>query len=134
MSEPEKITIIEGPPPTFELVADSWLLSLIEGPAPARVGMCRVRAFNGPVLVERCYKAWRDSQPSHREYLSEDGLTEHAPIIAIRWVEQLEGHLVLLWVRLDENKFEIEIDFDFDDFNLDDYDDGEDEPDFRMPF
>jgi hypothetical protein len=53
MSEPEKITIIEGPPPTFELVADSWLLSLIEGPVPARVGMCRVRAFNGPVPNHR---------------------------------------------------------------------------------
>ena len=28
MPEPEKITIIEGPPPTFELVSDTWLFGL----------------------------------------------------------------------------------------------------------
>jgi hypothetical protein len=37
-------------------------------------------------------------------------------------------------VRLDEDKFEVEIDFDLDDLDLDDFDEGDDEPDFHMPF
>lgn len=43
MADPEKITIIEGPPPTFEAVHESWLLGLIEGPTPAGVALCRLR-------------------------------------------------------------------------------------------
>lgn len=137
MTEPEKITIVEGPPPTFELVADAWLHSLIEGSLPARVAMCRVRAFNGPALVERCYRAWNANQPVYLEYRSEEGLTEQAPIIAIRWIEQPEGDILFIWVRLEEDDIEIEIDLDVDDFTLDDFDEGPedlDDTDFRFPF
>lgn len=137
MTEPEKITIVEGPPPTFELVVDAWLHSLIEGPMPSRVAMCRVRAFNGPALVERCCRAWKGKQPIFLEYRSEEGLTEQAPIIAIRWIEQSEGDVLFLWVRLEEEDIEIEIDLDVDDFTLDDFDEGPDDPDdtdFHFPF
>jgi hypothetical protein len=120
MTEPEKITIIEGPPPTFELVGDPWLLGLLEGPLPSRVAVCRVRTANGPALVERCYRAWRDGQPIHLEYRSEDGLTEQAPIMAIRFLDSSDGHLLLLWVRVDEG--DIEIEFEFDDEIEDDFD------------
>lgn len=131
MKEPEKITIIEGPPPTFELVGDPWLLGLMEGPLPSRVAMCRVRTANGPALVERCYRAWREGQPIHLEYRSEDGLTEQAPIMAIRFLESVDGHLLLLWVRVDEADIEIEFEYDDemeDDFDFDiDFDEEEDE-------
>ncbi len=131
MTEPEKITIIEGPPPTFELVGDPWLLGLIEGPLPSRVAVCRVRTANGPALVERCYRAWHDGQPIHLEYRAEDGLTEQAPIMAVRFMESSEGHLLLLWVRVDEGDIEIEFEFDDemeDDFDFDiDFEDDEDE-------
>ena len=131
MTEPEKITIIEGPPPTFELVGDPWLLGLIEGPLPSGVAVCRVRTANGPTLVERCYRAWRDGQPIHLEYRSEEGLTEQAPIMAVRFMESSEGHLLLLWVRVDEGDIEIEFEFDDemeDDFDFDvDFDDDEDD-------
>jgi hypothetical protein len=120
MTEPEKITIIEGPPPTFELVGDPWLLGLIEGPLPSRVAVCRVRTANGPALVERCYRAWRDGQPIYLEYRSEDGLTEQAPITAVRFLESADGHLLLLWVRIEEG--DIEIEFEFDDEMEDDFD------------
>jgi hypothetical protein len=116
MKETEKITIIEGPPPTFELVSDSWLLSLTEGPVPTRVAMCRVRSFNGPTLVERCYRAWREGQPIRLEYRSEDGLTQQVPIVAARWIELEEGDTLQLWVAYKEEDIEIEIDIDIDDF------------------
>ncbi len=119
MAEARKITIIEGPPPTFELIHDSWLLGLTEGPVPTRVAMCHVRTMNGPKLVERCYRAWRDGQPINLEFRTEDGLTKQRAIVAARWVDQPDGHLLLLWVRLDEDEIEFEIDFDVDDFDED---------------
>jgi hypothetical protein len=113
--EVEKITIIEGPPPTFEVVGDAWLLGLVEGPTAPQVALCRLRTFNGPTLVERCYRAWRDGQGVQLEYLSEDGLTQQAPVVAARWVEADEGHVLNLWVRMDADDVDIEIGFDADD-------------------
>jgi len=111
----EKITIIEGPPPTFEVVGDAWLLGLVEGPVAPQVALCRLRTFNGPTLVERCYRAWRDGQGVQLEYRSEDGLTQQAPVVAARWVEADEGHVLNLWVRMDADDVDIEIGFDADD-------------------
>jgi hypothetical protein len=121
MAEPEKITIIEGPPPTFEIVGEPWFLGLIEGPVPYRVALCKVRTFNGPALVERCYRAWRDDQPIQLEYRSPDGLSRMAPILAVRWTELPEGHLLMLWVRMDA------IDLEEIDVGLDESDDALDE-------
>jgi hypothetical protein len=115
----DKITIIEGPPPTFELVTEPWLYGLVEGPRPSQIAMCQVRTFNGPALVERCYRAWRDGQQISLEYRNEEGETQEAPIVAARWGEKAEGQVLLLWVSLQEGEIEIEIDFDFDDFDDD---------------
>ena len=112
MSESDKITIIEGPPPTFELDTDSWLPGLVEGPVPSQVAMCRLRSQNAPELVERCYRAWRDHHPMTLEYRSEEGLTDQAQIIAARWGEIDEGQVLLLWVRLVQDPFQVRIDFD----------------------
>lgn len=120
MTEPEKITIVEGPTPTFELVSDPWLHSIIESPFPSRVARCKVRTFNGPALVERCYRAWHAGEPIYLEYRDEEGLTDQTSIIAIRWVEQQEGDVLFLWVRLEESEIEIEFDIDPDDFDFDD--------------
>ncbi len=125
MTEMRKITIIEGPPPTFELVGDPWLGGLSEGPLPSRIALCRVRTGNGPALVERCYRAWRDQQPIYLEYRTDDGLTSEAPIVAVRWLELEEGDALLLWVRLDQD-IEVEIDFDFEAFD-DEFDEDEDD-------
>jgi hypothetical protein len=128
MAEPEKITIIEGPPPTFELVNDSWLLGLVEGPVPRRVALCRVRTLNGPALVERCYRAWRDNQPIRLEFRGQDGLAHQAPIMAARWTELPEGHLLMLWVRLEEG-VDVGLEFDLDDSD-DPFDEGLGDSDF----
>lgn len=131
MPEPEKITIIEGPPPTFELVGDTWLYGLTEGPVPSRVVFCRVRTGNGPALVERCYRAWRERQSILLEFRSQDGLTQESPIVAVRWLETPEGHELMLWVRLQEDEIEIEFGFDIDDID-DELDDQDDNLDFGL--
>jgi hypothetical protein len=100
MDIPEKITIIEGPTPAFESVHETWAPALAEGPRLPRLALTRLRTFNGPALVERCWKAWDEGRPVHLEYRDEDGLTRHAQILAARWTEVQEGHLLLLWVRL----------------------------------
>ena len=131
MSESRKITIIEGPSPTFELVSDAWLLGLTESPLPSQVAVCRVRTFNGPALVERCYRAWRDGQPIHLEFRGEDSLTQQAMIVAARWIGRPDGHLLMLWVRLDVDDTGVEIGFDLDNFD-DDFDRDLDDFDFDL--
>jgi hypothetical protein len=125
MEEQEKITIIEGPPPTFELVNDLWLAGLTEGPFASRIVLCRLRTFNGAALVERCYRAWKNRQPINLEFRSEEGLTQQAPIIAARWVELAEGQMLMLWIRMADGEVEVEIDFEADDLD-DDFDDPDD--------
>jgi len=123
MDEQAKITIIEGPPPTFEAATEAWLLGLTEGLVLSHVAICRVRTANGPELVERCYRAWRDNQSIALEYRAEDGTAQQAPIVAARWTEVPDGHMLLLWVRLEEGEVEVDLDFGTEDTD-DDLEDG----------
>ena len=116
----DKITIIEGPPPVFEPVQDAWALSLNEGPALSVTVLTRLRTFNGPALVERCYRQWRDRQPIHLHYRNDLGLEEKSPIVAARAVETDDGHVLLLWLNFDRDKVEFE--FGNDDSAEDDTD------------
>ena len=97
----EKITIIEGPTPTFEIAPETWLTSLAEGPRHPQLALTRLRTFNGPSMVERCWKAWDQGRPVYLEYRDEDGLTAEAEILAARYAEVAEGHVLLLYLRLD---------------------------------
>jgi len=119
MSEPEKITIIEGPPPTFEATSDHLLLGLAEGLRPMQVVTCHLRTNNGPELTERCYRAWKKGDTIRLEFKSEEGLTLQAPIVASRWAELPEGHLLMLWVRLDDEDIAIDLNVEVDDFDED---------------
>ena len=103
-----KITIIEGPPPTFEAVNDGWALGLNESNLLTNVMMTRLRTFNGPGLLERCHRAWRHQSTIHLEYRGVDGLQSQAPILAARTVEVDDGQVLLLWVRqeIDEEQLE----------------------------
>ncbi len=105
-----KITIIEGPPPIFEAVQDGWAMGLGEGPHLTATVFTRLRTFNGPALIERCYRRWRANQPIHLHYRNETGLVEHAPIVAARSVNTVDGHVLLLWVNLDHDNVEYEAD------------------------
>jgi hypothetical protein len=82
-----------------------------------------VRTANGPELVERCYRAWRDNQSIALEYRAEDGTAQQAPIVAARWTEVPDGHMLLLWVRLEEGEVEVDLDFGTEDLD-DDLEDG----------
>ena len=64
----EKITIIEGPSPTFEAVSEDWVMGLNESPTLADVALTRLRTFNGPSLVERCYRAWTNQETIRLEF------------------------------------------------------------------
>lgn len=114
-----KITIIEGPPPIFEPVQDGWALSLSEGPGSLVNAVTKLRTFNGHELVERCYRAWRSYLPMHLLYRNDMGLEQTAPIQAARAVDTEDGDILLLWVYLDPNVVEFEIDRGEDD-NADD--------------
>ena len=110
----EKITIIEGPPPTFEEIDDGWALGLNEGPLLYDMAMTRLRTFNGPALVERCYRAWNKQAPIYLHFCNEIGLEEKVPIVAAHGIESAEGHVLLLWIRRKPEETEIEADLDDD--------------------
>jgi hypothetical protein len=105
----DKITIIEGPPPVFEAVQEAWALGLGEGPRLPLTLLTRLRTFNGPALVERCYRCWHVQKPIHLEYRNDMGLAEQAPIMAARSLETEEGQVLLLWVKLDPEKVHLEL-------------------------
>ena len=123
----EKITIIEGPPPTFEAATEGWVLGLNESPSLADIAITRLRTFNGPALVERCYRAWRNRETINLEFRTEDGLEHQAPIVAARTVDVEEGQLLLLWVRMTDEEVELEFGYDDDlgDEGDDDFTDGD---------
>ena len=117
----DRITIIEGPPPTFEDVNQGWAFGLQESPNLGDIALTRLRTFNGPQLLERCYRTWRDHQTMYLEFRDPDGLERTVPIVAARTMEIDEGHMILLWVRLVDDEVELELGYD-DDFG-DDLDD-----------
>ncbi len=115
----EKITIIEGPPPTFEEVADGWAIGLNEGPFLYDLMLTRLRTFNGPALVERCYRVWNKRSNIYLHYRNELGMEEKVPIMAARSVETGDGGVILLWVRIQPEDIEVELGFE-DELNTDD--------------
>jgi hypothetical protein len=123
----DKITIIEGPPPTFEAVQDGWAQGISDSPLFSGVLSTRLRTFDGPSLVERCQAAWRSRQAINLEYKTMDGLLEEAPIIAARSVETDEGDMLILWLRVPENDLELEIAYEDDFDDEDEFDEDEDE-------
>ncbi|MBN2043774.1 MAG: hypothetical protein JW757_02040 [Anaerolineales bacterium] len=139
--EDSKITIIEGPTPTFEVVYDTWANGIVDGSSLASVAVTRLRTANGHKLVERCYRAWNRKDPIHLEFRGNDGLPQEVPIVAAQAAETDEGDVLLLWVRLSENDLVIDFvyeddeDFDdFDDYDDDDFDDDDDYDDGEIGF
>lgn len=117
----DKITIIEGPPPVFEPIEDGWALGLTEGPFLFDMSLTQLRTFNGPELVERCHRMWKENGIINLHYRNEMGVEEQVPIMAARSIETDEGQVLLLWTRHSPEEFE-----DFDDLDGFD-DDGEDD-------
>lgn len=136
----EKITIIEGPPPTFEIVYDVWANGIADSANQASVAVTRLRTFNGPALVERCHQAWHKREPINLEFRGTDGLTMEVPIVAARSTTIDDGEMLLLWVRLPDNELEIDFIYGDDDLedgfddmdDLEDDDSADDEDDFEV--
>jgi hypothetical protein len=127
MDEAKKITIIEGPPPTFELPNQGWAYGVSDSSTLAGVALTRLRTANGPSLVERCYKAWHKQESINLEFRTPDGLHQQAQIVAARNTQVPEGDLLMLWVRLPAEDLELEIGYeeDMDDDDLDMPDDSD---------
>ncbi len=98
-ADPELITIIEGPPPEFKMVAEPWTLSLVEGNRPFAVSLCQVRSFKGQSLLERCQRAWVRRRPIYLDFPTMSGLRRKLEIVAARFEKLPEGDLLNLWVR-----------------------------------
>jgi len=117
----DKITIIEGPPPTFEKIPDLWVHGLAEGLTQTEMAITQLRTFNGPALVERCYQAWRNQKNINLEYRTMEGFQAEVPIVAARNIATEEGDMLMLWLRFADSAVELEIGYD-DDFTEDDDD------------
>ncbi len=118
----DKITIIEGPTPLFEPVQDGWALGLNETRRFSHTARTRLRTFNGPALVERCYRRWRDRLPIDLHYRDETGMETTTPILAARSVDTEDGQVLWLWVHLERDDMELEINASDDDSVDDDLD------------
>jgi len=121
----DKITIIEGPSPVFEMTPDIWLHGLVEGVSQAEIVATRLRTFNGRELVERCQRTWQEQQTINLEYKTMDGLLAEVPIVAARILDTEEGDVLLLWVRFPDDSIELDIDYEGDDAFDDDWDPGD---------
>jgi len=110
----DRITIIEGPTPTFELIDDGWAIGLNESPFLYDMALTRLRTFNGPALVERCHRAWSKQEPIYLHYRNEIGLEEKIPIVAARAVDTDDGNVLLLWVRHEIDDLDLDEDDDID--------------------
>lgn len=104
-----RITIIEGPTPDFNLIEDpqeegsasAWTVGVLEGPLLYRVATTNVRSFDSQALLERCTRAWKQNQTMILEYRDEIGLRKEAQIIAAQALTVEEGDVLQLWVRRD---------------------------------
>ena len=85
-------------------------MSLNESPHLPLTVLTRLRTFNGPALVERCYRRWKANLPIHLHYRNDLGLEETAPIVAARSMGTDDGHVLVLWISLDIQKVHIELD------------------------
>lgn len=118
----DKITIIEGPPPTFETIEGGWAVGLNESTALYDMALTRLRTFNGPALVERCHRMWHQQDNIYLHFRNEMGLEDKVPILAARSVDTDDGQVLLLWIRRDPQEIE---EFEFDDDDDDEDADGE---------
>jgi hypothetical protein len=98
-SADDKITIIEGPPPIFEEIMDGWALGVSETTGRFHLSITTLRTFNGPSLLERCHKAWRNGGMMSLHFKDEIGLVQSVPILAARSLETPDGQVLFLWVR-----------------------------------
>lgn len=99
MTEPEYITIVEGPTPDFKPSADFSINSILEGPSDSLSALCEMRTLNGTDIVERCQRAWEEGRPVRLDYPDDMRMRQEIDVLAIRLQEIDEGKVLQVWVR-----------------------------------
>jgi len=111
-TEPEMITIMEGPPPEFMLAQDAGSTSVWEGQLPRAVGVGQMRTFSAQSLMDRCRRAWKEGRPVHLDFPQMDGLRQEVEVLAAKPGHVEEGDLIYLWVAVPREAAIIEEDGD----------------------
>ena len=100
----DRITIIEGPTPTFEPVRAAWVESLVETPSRYHVMMTCLRTMNGKALIERCHRTWADNDMMYLHFRNPLGLEARVPIIAAQLLDTEDGQQLILWLRMNDEE------------------------------
>ena len=127
MSEPELISIIEGPTPDFLPTGHGSLHSIYEGPIEMATAVCELRTNTGPAIIDRCTAAWREQRIVKLEFPDEARMPQLIDVVSMQLRERDEGEVLMLWVTspvepifLDTEDISDLDDIDFDDFDFDD--------------
>jgi len=114
LSEPELITIIEGPTPDFQPSSQRWLQSIHEGPDDQVTVLCQLRTMTGKDILERCQRAWSEGRLVKLDFPDRLRLRQQVDVVAMRLQEKEEGMMLLLWVSLPPELEEEALDEDDD--------------------
>ncbi len=121
-SEPEFITILEGPTPDFIPDLQLWNWGLYQGTEESEVALVELRTGNGEDIRQRCRAAWDEGRPVQLDYPDELRMRRQANVVALKLKEVHEGTILKLWVSLpvreSESVFNRDIDDDDDDGSL----------------
>lgn len=120
MSEPEYITIVEGPTPEFRPTPEFSINSVLEGPTDSFTALCEMRTMNGQDILDRCRQAWREGRPVRLDFPDEMRLRQELDVVALRLQEVDEGTVLQVWVRQELGDLEQEMGADFDEDDEDD--------------
>lgn len=124
-TEPELITIIEGPTPEFQAAPQDWVQSIHEGPLDQLVATCQLRTGNGTDIMERSRRAWAENRLVQLDFPDQLRMRQRVDVLALRLQEVEEGELLNLWVSLP---------IEYDEYDDDDDDDDDEEEDFFDEF
>ncbi len=132
MSEPELISIIEGPTPDFTLTGHGSLQSIYEGPIELATAVCELRTNTGPAIIDRCTEAWQERRAVKLEFPDETRTPQLIDVVSMQLHEREEGEVLMLWVTSPVqpfflNKEDMSFLDDFDDFDADDLDFDDDD-------
>ena len=125
-TEPELITIIEGPTPEFNFTPQEWVQSLYEGTEERVVATCQLRTANGKDILERCRQAWKEYRLVKLDFPNDMRERQQLDVVSLRLTEVDEGPVLNLWISIpstylhDDDRFNNDDDLD----DLDDLDDG----------
>jgi hypothetical protein len=100
VTEPELITIIEGPTPEFRPTPQRWTQSIYEGPQDKATAICQLRTLNGDDIMERCQDAWQEGRLVKLDFPDRMRMRQQVDVVAMRLQELEEGPMLLLWVSL----------------------------------